>query len=68
MTRRSRNEEYTVFTSSHLSEASYDPNEEMLEITFKNGQTYAYEDVDEGTWDGLRTASSAGKFFWRNIR
>jgi hypothetical protein len=39
----------------------------MLVLTFQNGTTYTYSDVDESVFRGLITANSAGQFFGRNI-
>jgi len=54
--------------SSHLEEATYDPTEQTLEITFKSGDVYVYDNVPPETYSGLTRAGSAGQFFHRQIR
>lgn len=58
----------TFRRSSHLVSGEYDPETQQLDINFKNGTTYIYEGVDQETWEGLKEAPSAGKYFWRHIR
>jgi len=57
----------TTLNSSVIREASYDTNRRMMVLTFQNGTTYTYNDVDEAIFRGLITANSAGQFFGRNI-
>ena len=54
--------------SSNIASAEYDPEEEELVIKFRSGQSYAYEGVDQVTFDDLMTASSAGEYFNRWIK
>lgn len=54
--------------SSNLSFADYDPASETLTIGFRSGSTYAYEGVDEATYEGLLAAPSAGAYFAAVIR
>ena len=54
--------------SSNLHSAEYDAETHMLEITFKSGSTYVHSGVDEGTYEGLMSAASPGKFFVENIK
>ncbi len=54
--------------SSNLASADYSPETRTLSITFKSGSTYSYADVDQGTYDGLLSATSPGKYFSENIR
>ena len=46
-----------------LSGASYNTVTNELAVTFANGKTYVYVDVDRRVWDELIGASSAGKYF-----
>ncbi len=46
-----------------LSNASYDIGTCELTITFINGKSYTYYEVDRRTWDELIGAKSAGKYF-----
>jgi len=41
----------------------YDPNRHLLQIEFKGGSMYQYEDVDAATWGALQASGSAGRFF-----
>ncbi len=54
--------------SSNLASADYDSDTRLLEITFKSGGTYTYENVDEGTFDGLMAAPSPGVYFFDHIK
>lgn len=46
-----------------LSKASYDLETKELTITFRNGKSYTYEDVDKLSWELLTSAKSAGQYF-----
>ena len=48
--------------SSAISEVSYYPNVERLFVLFKNGREYEYFNVPNHVMNGLREASSKGKF------
>ncbi len=59
--------------SSNLSAIGYDYLRSVLQISFKakghNPETvYAYENVPVEIWNGLKAASSKGRFFWDRIR
>ena len=41
---------------------------EFMEVEFRNGRMYLYEDVPYSVFIGLMKASSKGRFFARNIR
>ena len=49
--------------SSMLSDCSYNTETNELTVTFTNGKSYTYVDVDKAIYDGLISAQSAGKFF-----
>lgn len=49
--------------SSMLAGASYNTSTKELAVTFQNGKTYTYEDVDRVIWDCLIGAKSAGAYF-----
>jgi hypothetical protein len=54
--------------SSNLASAEYDAEAQSLTITFRSGSTYTYSGVDEGTYEGLLSASSPGKYFADQIK
>ncbi len=54
--------------SSNLSSADYDEEARTMTITFRSGGTYTYENVDQGTYDGLLASPSPGKYFFENIK
>lgn len=49
--------------SSMLSDCSYDDDSSELTVTFTNGKSYVYEDVDKSVYDDLTNAASAGRYF-----
>lgn len=49
--------------SSMLSDCSYDDDAKELTVTFSNGRSYVYEDVDKSIYDALTNAKSAGQYF-----
>lgn len=53
--------------SSNLKSASYNTKTKILQITFKNGSIYQYDDVEWNIFTKLRYASSQGKYFNKNI-
>lgn len=54
--------------SSNLREVGYDPDSKTLAIIFNSGMKYHYHDVPQETFDELKEAESAGKYFNANIR
>jgi hypothetical protein len=56
------------FSSTAIASASYDTDEQRLEITFTSGKSYTYENVPESIWDGLVMARSAGSYFAEQIK
>lgn len=54
--------------SSNLAAGGYDPRTSELAIEFKTGRCYVYADVPDAMWNELRSASSAGSYFNKNIR
>lgn len=53
--------------SSAISEVAYYPNVERLIVLFKSGKTYEYLNVPGHVMNGLREASSKGKFLNKYI-
>jgi len=56
-----------VIESSNINQTVYDTNTKNLEVVFKNGLTYLYEDVPHQTYTKFRMAESQGSFFNKNI-
>lgn len=54
--------------SSSLASVGYDQGLEVLEVAFKSGAVYRYEDVPGLLYDGLLSADSKGAFFNRRVR
>jgi hypothetical protein len=54
--------------SSNLESVRYDDAAQVLEVTFKNGGTFSYQNVSAELYAGLIAAPSIGKFFHANIR
>ena len=53
--------------SSNIESVGYDGDSETLEIEFGNG-VYQYSGVPEVIHSGLMKASSAGRYFHKNIK
>lgn len=58
----------TPVQSSTIAHIGYDPDKSLLEIGFKSGGTYHYEDVPQDAYDAFEGAGSHGKHFHANIR
>ena len=54
--------------SSFIVGANYSPATKVLQVKFKNGDTFNYGDVDEGVWIGFQASSSKGSFFHQNLK
>ena len=54
--------------SNNLKSMGYDDENAILEIEFTNGMIYQYNKVPHTVKFGLLTASSAGKYFHKNIK
>lgn len=54
--------------SSMASALGYDPHQGILQVQFKNGAVYQYEDVGVETWYELQETDSPGQFFNREIK
>lgn len=55
-------------SSSNIDSVGYDPGSATLEIAFKGGGVYQYQNVPQGEYNGLMNASSKGSYFHANIR
>jgi len=54
--------------SSMLGNISYDETTCRMSITYKSGSSYEYFDVEKAIYNGLKDASSKGKFFNKHVR
>lgn len=54
--------------SSDLSQVGYDPTTRQLQIVFKSGGTYLYNDVLQSEYQGLLSATSKGRYFHAYIK
>lgn len=54
--------------SSSLDSVGYDIDSRVLEIAFRNGTVYHYQNVPQQTWAQLMRAASKGRYFDRAIR
>lgn len=60
--------EFIKVDSSQLEAISYDHEKKILQVEFKGGAIYEYENVSSEIHDGLIKAESVGKFFNQNIK
>lgn len=49
--------------SSNLKRAQYDTETKLLEVEFKTGATYEYEEVPHTIFTRMRMSESQGKYF-----
>lgn len=54
---------YDFPDSTMLANCEYDSKESELTVTFKNGRSYVYKEVDKSVYDDLINAPSAGRYF-----
>ena len=57
-----------TLNSSLLASASYDAGARTLTVVFNTGRSYTYQNVDQSVFEGLRSATSPGRFFGQQIR
>ena len=57
-----------VVKSSSLQSIGYDRSTHALEIEFRGGGVYRYDDVPDAIWAELRRSESKGKFFLEHVR
>lgn len=56
-----------VVTSQIIHSVGYDAATSTLEVQFRNGWLYRYDDVPVETYRALMSADSHGRFLKRNI-
>jgi len=54
--------------SSVLNSAGYDPARRILELEFKEGETWDYFNVSQSAYKKLITSDSIGRFFVKSIK
>lgn len=54
---------FQFVNSSMLSNVSYDTETNEMTVTFNNGRSYIYENVDRMQYENLIAARSAGAYF-----
>lgn len=57
-----------TFTSRAVSFATYDPDTQVLEVTFNTGRTYTHPGVPESVFEDFISAPSAGSFYGSQIK
>lgn len=60
--------ERTAVKSKDIAVVGYDPNEQTLEVVFRQGGVYHYKDVAQDTHKQFLSAPSLGIYFRDNIR
>lgn len=60
--------DYVSVNSSNIYNVGYDKKAKTLEVEFKSGSTYQYEDVSKKVFNELVHAFSVGKYFHENIK
>jgi hypothetical protein len=51
-----------------LRSVGYDAESEVLELEFQSGRIYSYSGVSAGTYEGLLSADSKGRYFNERIK
>jgi hypothetical protein len=60
--------EFTKVDSSQLEAVAYDAENKVLQVEFKGGSIYEYENVESSIHEELMKAESIGRFFNQNIK
>ena len=55
--------EMTPVDSSHLAEVGHDPTSRTMHVTFKNGDTYEYQNVAAHEHQAMMSSPSPGQYF-----
>ena len=58
----------TSVTSSNIRSVGYNRDNKTLEVEFNHNSTFQYENVSQKLYDGLRSATSHGRFFDAKIK
>lgn len=54
--------------SSNIESVGHDETTDTLEVEFKSGAVYVYDNVPRAVFDGLISASSVGRYFNSYVR
>ena len=61
-------EPYSAFSSSNVRSATYNARENSMDIGFKNGGVYRYQDITPPEAKSFYSAGSKGKWVWDHLR
>ena len=59
---------HQFFGSSSVDSATWDPETGEVSVTFHNGGSYTYGDMDAQEWARFKAAPSVGKFVHQALR
>lgn len=51
-----------VLGSTHVAASGYDEDTSIMVIEYQNGTQYRWDGIPQSAYDGLRQATSAGKY------
>jgi hypothetical protein len=54
--------------SSMIASAGYDPDTRAMEIEFRSGKTYTFEEVPPYVFENLLSSDSPGRYFNQSIK
>lgn len=60
--------ERTPVKSSNIASVGFCSDRKCVEIEYKNGSVYEYEDCDQKLYDALMTSESKGKFVHTHLK
>ena len=60
--------ELVPIQSSHLAYIGYDPDSMTMQIQFKNGSLYTYQNIEPETYNAMMGSGDPGKYFTDIIR
>lgn len=60
--------EFENVQSSNIDAVKYDPGSQRMQVRFKRGSTYEYDNVPKREHTQLMGAKSKGKYFSKNVR
>ena len=61
-------ETYSAFSSSNVQSATYNARENSMDIGFRNGGVYRYQDITPPEAKSFYSAGSKGKWVWDHLR
>lgn len=54
--------------SSNLAQIGYDPETMTMQIMFKNGSLYAYQNIEPETYSNMMASGDVGRYFAEIIK